>query len=304
MNKLLLALIVLSAGAGGVHTARQSTARLQQEANVLRENWLAHSQTVAVVQSELAGVNQHIRELKQIVRQSQSAAGNPLWSTLQTNRADHLPAELRERLRGELGFNWQFSPDYVVVSKAAVRDIEILPVSRHKLTDVAATVLAMTPEERSQVEAAIERVRTDFRDWALANVQRTEPKDDVVAQYALPKDPATSQNISNALVNAVLQTLGQDRTGMILGRLTYWMNETVGLLDCAKSEVTFKVLRSVTGYETTLNARVTTPNMPSSYRISDRSHGFPRACRILFPNAWADVAEREGFELPLEPAKK
>jgi hypothetical protein len=31
---------------------------------------------------------------------------------------------------------------------------------------------------------------------------------------------------------------------------------------------------------------------------------FPRAFRILFPNGWADMAEREGFELPAEDQKK
>ena len=29
-----------------------------------------------------------------------------------------------------------------------------------------------------------------------------------------------------------------------------------------------------------------------------------KALRLIFPNGWADVAKREGFELPPEPQKK
>jgi hypothetical protein len=31
---------------------------------------------------------------------------------------------------------------------------------------------------------------------------------------------------------------------------------------------------------------------------------FPKAFRPIFPNGWADVAEREGFELPKETEPK
>jgi len=177
-----------------------------------------------------------------------------------------------------------------------------------KLTDVAAAVLAMTPEERSQVETAIERVKMDFRDWVLANVERIEPGDDVVAQYALPTNPVIGQTISNALVSAVSQALGQERAGLVLPSLQVWMRDIVGLYDSASAAVAFTIKRSITGDETQLKARVTTMrndrSATDSYTIRDRSFAFPRAFRSIFPNAWADVAEREGFELPKKPEKK
>jgi hypothetical protein len=50
-----------------------------------------------------------------------------------------------------------------------------------KLSEVAFGILALTPEQRGQLEAALQGVQTDSNDWALAHVERREPKDNVVA---------------------------------------------------------------------------------------------------------------------------
>jgi len=105
MNKILLALTILSAGAGGFLIARQSTTQLQHEASVAREAWLVQTQLLAAVQHEQADLTEHIRGLKTSLAQSPPVAENALWSMLQTNRADDLPPELRQRVLEELGFN-------------------------------------------------------------------------------------------------------------------------------------------------------------------------------------------------------
>src|SRR5213078_2668982 len=93
MNKILLALTILGAGAGGFLTARQSTRQLQHEANVTRESWLAQSQLVAGALGDQAGLIERVRELKQALRQTPAVPENALWSALQTNRADQLAPE-------------------------------------------------------------------------------------------------------------------------------------------------------------------------------------------------------------------
>src|SRR5262245_18714538 len=171
MKKILLVLTILGTGAGGFLAARQSATQLRQEAQSAREAWLIQTQLVATAQSEQAGLTERIRELKQFLAQSKSISEDPLWSALQTNRADRLPAELRERLFEELGLNWRSSDDYILVSKQAVRDVHMLTIRTGKLTECAATVLAMTSEERAQVEGAIERIQLDYKNWVLANVK-------------------------------------------------------------------------------------------------------------------------------------
>jgi len=294
MNKILLALSILGAGAGGFLTARQSTTQLEHEANATREAWLAQTQLVAIAQSDQAALVEHIRELKQELTQPRAVAENSLWSALQTNRTGHLPPELRERLFEELGFNWQSSEDFIVVSKATVRDIQMYAIKHGRLTDIAATVLAMTPGERDQVEAAMQRVQTDFKDWVLAHVERTEPKDDVVAQYTLPNDPAMS--ISNNFATGVSNALGRERAELILASARNWMDD-IGVLN--KKPTTLMVKRYVAGNEQRLKVQ----NQRDSWDLWQGVE-FPEEFRPIFPNGWTDVAEREGFELPKDKLPK
>ncbi len=299
MIKILLAMTFLSAGAGGILTIRQSTTRLQHEANAAREAWLTQTQLVAAAQREKDGLKERLGELKQTLAQTPTPAGSALWSALQTNRADRLPPELRERLMEELGFNWKASADFVVVSKETIRQLHMHIINQWKgeLTETAVTVFALTPGEREQVETAIERVKTDFKDWVATHVQRHEPKDDVLAYYILPDDPALS--ISNNFATGLFEAVGRERAELVLRDEQKWMNE----LGLGRSPTTYtaviRVKRETVGNEQRLKAE-TQNNLGTR---SDYLPGaqFPKAFLSIFPNGWADVAQREGFELPSAP---
>jgi hypothetical protein len=315
MNKFLLALTILGTGAGGVLAIRQSAAQLRHEAQAAREAWLIQTRRVATAQSEQADLTGRIRELKKTLGASKPVSEDPLWSALQTNRADRLPAELRERLFEALGLNWQSSADYILVTKQSVRDIEMLTICRGKLTECAATVLAMTSEERGQVEAAIERIQLDFKGWVLANVRRGEPRDDLLADYFLPADPVMSQSISNAFAAAVITSLGPERATFILPspsrsglyhRTWRWGDLGWDLLNGADGSslneslpVTLRVTRSRDGDPPRLKARFKEGG--DAWDLTRRN--FPRPLQPLFPNGWEDLAKREGFELPQVPEK-
>jgi len=297
-------LTILGAGVGGFLTAPQSTTQLQHEANVTHEAWLAQTQLVAAVQTEQTGLIEHIRELKQALSEAPPVVENPLWSELNANRTGSLSPELRERLLAELGFNWQLSPDFIVVTKDTVRDMWMTAIQDGKLTDIAATVLALTPGERGQVEAAMQRVQSDFTDWASLHIERSEPKDDVVAQYTLPSDPAMS--ISNNFATGLSEALGQERAELILPTAGIRMRD-IGIREVP---TTLIVKRYLAGGEQRLKVDVIssfgTPNQSGYGSLPDlASHpSFPPAFLPIFPNGWADVAKREGFELPKEAQKK
>jgi hypothetical protein len=304
MIRIFLALTILGAGTGGFLTARQSTIQLQHEAKATLETWVTQTQLVAVAQSDQAKLTEHVRELKQALAQAPAVTENTIWSALQTNRADRLPPELRERLFEELGFNWQSSSDFIVVSKQTVRDIGMKATLKGKLSDMVTTVLAMTPEERGQVEAAMQRVPEDLKDWVLAHVQRSEPKDDVIAHYTLPTDPAMS--ISNNFAAGLLDALGRERAEILLVSAQEWM---VNLLKLGEKPATLIVKRVLVGNEGRLAVQWQelngTIHSGDLWRASERRFAsFPTAFRPIFPNGWADVAQREGFELPSEPQKK
>ncbi|MGA2544608.1 MAG: hypothetical protein ABSG78_23910 [Verrucomicrobiota bacterium] len=307
MNKILLALTLLGAGAGGFLTARQSTTQLQHEVKETREAWLVQTQLVAVAQSDQAGLSNRVRELKQALAQPQAVGESAVWSALQTNRAGHLTPELRDSLREELGFNWTSSPDFIVVSKETVRDIHMAVIGGDgKLTDSAAAVLALTPGERSQVEAAVQRVRTDGRDWASSHIERTEPKDDVVAQYTLPGDPALAQSLSNKVATAVFDALGRERAELIVPSAEGWMSQSTGIYATKPTIMTVK--RYQAGNEPRLKVQIHWHD--GAIQSSDLWQGprcdlaVPGVFRPIFPDGWDDVAKREGFELPEKSQEK
>ena len=118
MTKIFLALAILSAGTAGFVMARQSTNKLQSEASATRESWIVTSQVLADVQSERERLAERIRELKQSLKQAEAAGNqNGLWSVLETNRIGHFAPDLREHLLEELGFNWNSSEAFIVVTK-------------------------------------------------------------------------------------------------------------------------------------------------------------------------------------------
>ncbi len=290
MNKILLALTILGTGAGGLMAARQSTTWLRQEVNAAREAWLVQTQKVERSQSNRATLVEHIRQLKETLTRTPAVSEDPLWTALQTNRIGHLTPELRESLLNELGFDWRSSADFVVVSKETVRELRFETIRDGKLTDVAATVLALSPSERDQVDAAVQRVRADYADWALNHVQRHEPKEDVVAHYSLPNGPVMV--LTNSFGSTVSSVLGRDRAELLLDSAWTWMRNT-GLLNEGPTALIVKL--SQTDGDHTLRFQ-TQLGALTSWDLRQGSR-FPKAFRPIFPKGWADVAEREGFEL-------
>ena len=309
MNKILLVLSILGAGAGAFVSTRQSTGQLQHEANAAREAWLAQTQLVAVAQNDQASLTGHIRQMKLTLAQPQAVEEILLWSAVQTNRAGHLAPELREPLLEELGFNWQSSPDYIVVSKETVREIWQVNwmqkvIEDRKLTDLAAAVFALTADERGQVDAALQRANADSRDWALAHIERGEPQNDVVAQYTMPGDPAMAKSIHDNFTNAVLQALGRERAELITAEA--WRHGVKGTPP--DRPATLIIRRYMAGNEQRLKVQRRSPNgatpSPDLWRGPNYGVIFPDVFRAVFPEGWDDVAKREGFELPENPQEK
>jgi hypothetical protein len=302
MNRVLLAITILGTGVWGYFTARQSTMGLYREMNAAREAWLAQTQLVNLAQNEQASLIERVRQTREALAQAPLVEENALWSVVQTNRISHLPPELRERLFEELGFNWQSAADYIVVSKETVHDVQMEPLQDDKLSDMAAAVLAVTPEERGQLEAAMRQVRVDFSEWIASHIQRTEPKDDVLAQYTLPTDPAISLSISNNFAAAIFDALGRERAGLIGPSALRWA--WTSSMGPVTNQITLIVKRCLEGDERRLKFW-TWGYQQGNPRGSELSENrFPSAFRPIFPNGWSDLAKREGFQLPEQPQGK
>jgi hypothetical protein len=301
MTKVLLALAILSSGVGGFVTARHSTIRLAHETNAHRDAWLLQTQRFVAVQREQADLAERIRDLKESLAQSRPVAENALWAALQTNRADNLPSELRERVLDELGFNWRLSPDFIVVTKQTVDRSGAWMLLNGKLP-LTAAVLALTPEERRPIEAVMERAKADFKDWALARAERSEPKGNDVAIYFLPVDPGSVHSLSNNVAAGVFAAaLGRERTEMMRRSVRNWIETDIGI--GAKGE-RFTITRETAGNTQRLRATLGWPYDEVFRSGYIPEFDFPGPFRPIFPDGWTDVAKREGFELPQELQKE
>jgi len=307
MRKALLALFIISASASGFLVARQSTLQFQREANAAREAWLIETQRVATAQSVQDNLKAHAGNLKRILRQRPVVTEDPVWSEFQTNQIGKFTPEQHERLRAELGFNWQFSPDYIVVSKATVRSLGLPVIKDGKLTDLAATVLAFTPSERSQVDAVLQQAQSAVRDWALSHVQRIEPQDDEVARYTLPSDPELTRSMSNYLATAIADAVGGERTKVFLGpHTTKWIRSiTVEGYTSAPDWLKTLIIRRYVDENGDSRLGTECRMLPAQDRwLSTPKNAltlqsdFPEVFRSVFPNGWADLAAREGFTIP------
>jgi hypothetical protein len=123
----------------------------------------------------------------------------------------------------------------------------------------------------------------------------------------LPKDPELSKAITNAFSTALTAAVGRERTELILAEARDWMY-SIGVFDRDNRPAMMRVRREVTGNEVQLSTETSYDdgavgtNSQSLYKSSKVP--YPRNFHFIFPNGWADVAQREGFELPERPPKK
>jgi hypothetical protein len=301
MKKILLALTILSLGASAFHIRRLANGHLQDEAGTLRQALMLETEQLATIQAEGAGLTERVGDLRRTLAATKAAPENGLWSALQTNRADHLPENLQNRLWDEFSFSWQTLQDSIVVSKQTMRNLRLRVLQPDgNLNNVAAATLAITPEEHAGLEAAIEQAKTDFKSWVLAHVQREEPGGDVVAHYSLPGDATTAGNLTTNFFLAVAQAVGQQRKELIRDTAVTWMQE----MGVSEHSTRLTIRREMVGDEARLKAELRELGRTRSAYLPLAGRDFPKALLSLFPNRWTDLAQREGFEMPKASQKK
>lgn len=307
MKRLVLAILILVPAAGLAYALHSSTLQLRRQADTQEQAWLAERQSLTLARSQWTSITEQVRDLTQKLDAQLVPAG--AGSTGQfTGRflTEHLgpdgafngfarlsPAE-SEALLAELGFNWTSTGDYIIVSKDTLRAITLGGIRANKLNQTACDVLAITPDERATLEAAIQSLNDDYQAWAQAHTRRGEPSGNIVAQYTLSADNDFSLSLSNRFASAVTSTLGEQRGSLLMQYSSSWM-EQVGMN--GGDDTVLTVRRQHGGDEPAYGYEVKQGGGINSSVIAPHQ-GFPGAFRPLFPNGWTDLAQREGFPLP------
>jgi hypothetical protein len=298
MNKLLLTLLIT--GLGAITSGRlsqwtsRSRAAATQDGARCREI-ISQAQALAASAAELR--NQV--KLKRAELNNAAAALTPRTELPARGRSGKVPPKPRPqdipRLRQELGIGWHNSPDYVLVSKAALKQMHLLGVDRKgAFSPTACAILGFTASERDTIEAAIKRVEAQYYDWVKTAVQRVQPAGEVVADYRLPANPLMAAGLQTQGMTFLGETVGMERAELIVDCSVSWQFEHG---DLGQHPIRFTVRRHPEGQQPPLWSLIQAEG-GGSQTISVSTGSFPELFRTVFPGGWRELAQREGFALP------
>src|SRR5438552_261059 len=181
MKKLLLALLVFACGAIAFAKLRQTAGREVAARAQGNFEWTAVAQSLTELNVVATALRDEIRDKKNRLPQIHpgESVASKLLNRLAVQKLN--PGEWGE-LRRELGVGWGSSDEYVLVSKRVLKQLNFPRTRDLAATRTACAVLAIAPDEESQINTAGQRLR----ELILSRVQRTEPADDIVAKYTIP----------------------------------------------------------------------------------------------------------------------
>ena len=319
MKRTLLAILILAAGSTVFCTLHNSTQVARRELTTQGTAWQAQTQQLAPLEFEKRQVTEQISETRQLL-----AAQPPLSPILELEgkilsgaSLTNLSATESEQLLAELGFNWNTTGDYLIVSKKSLPVISFDALKGSQLTAAARGVLAITPTEQASIETMLRRLADKRAEWVVENAQRAEPAGNVLAQYSLPADAVLAQTQLAVFTKGIIGALGDQRAQWLQDHAANWMQD-VGLdagpdlskvspeilatmpPDTSQTEpTTLTVERYQSGGEWQMNFKLKQGGNTMTTSVNPWQP-FPEAFRPLFPYGWPDLAAREGFELPKE----
>jgi len=323
MKRVMLAIIILATGTALFCALHNASAVARQELSVQRTAWQTQTQQLARLYLEKQQVSEHITESKQLF-----ASLPPLPALRQLEQKilagdslTNLTAAESEQLLAELGFNWNTTGDYLIVSKKSLDGISYDAMNGEKLSTAARGTLAINAAETSAIESMTGQLSKVRSAWVKEHVQRTEPSGDVVAQYSLPPDYAFAQNQLAIYTNGIMNALGEQRAQWLQNHSADWMMAQGLFTSPDMSKIPKEILATLPSetYQpqpTTMTVkRYNSGNdLRMNYTLEQGGNSmntsvnpwqpFPEAFSALFPGGWKDLAEREGFALPAEFNKK
>ncbi len=292
MSKLLLAVLILSAGAIGATVAHRQSDQAQSKRASIEAARDGATNELTGLTTTLNSLRAEVAEKRSRLAQlsPNSRLDADLLQLIETGTGN---AAAWSRLRDQLGIGWDNSADYVLVSKRVLKDLNYQRIlSGRRATDTACSVLGISAAEQSGIRTALEHACT--AEWS--QVQRTEPSGDVVAQYTIrPPDGTLELGISNAFSAEITSVLGSERAALFARDA--WRELRRDLAPAGPDPAILTVRRSGSDGEPTLVYDLREGGSTQTREVQ-YAH-YPSGWFLtLFPKGWQSLAEREGFELP------
>jgi len=212
-----------------------------------------------------------------------------------------VPDSLVAELRSALDLPPNPSADFVLVSKASLRRLQPRSPGRNDvLSGSLCALLALSPEQRHEIETALSNSRREFSEWARQNLQRDGPQGDTLVRYTIPAANDPDDSITNRLMAKLSALIGPERTDLFCSFADTWFQIETGWLGSVTN--TLSVLRRPgSDGQPALFYHLTREGPHSALGEGPgpiQPQFFPPVWRNVFPGGWPEIAQREGFELP------
>jgi hypothetical protein len=299
MNRLALGFLAVCAGVIGFALVHRSAHQIRAAMAVKESEWQAATNRLAAAQAAAEALRGEVADKKERLRQGAARHGLSLallplleWDASKEHSATSAELAAWAELRQRLGIGWDSSPDYVLVSKPALKQVQYRRLEGHgRASDAACDLLAISPDERSALGTALEHAR----EAAWAAVQRAEPAGDIVAQYTFPSlNSAFGQGLSNNFAAEVAEAIGPERGSFLLPQA--W-GDLKNALAVYQGTETMTLRQTVVDGEPDLICEMEYGGKVDSSPV--RYARYPYGPILtFFPGGWQELAGTEGFTLP------
>jgi hypothetical protein len=295
MNKLLLLLVAVCAGVVGSSQMRSTGEPIRMAGEASGQKVESAANEVAKMRGNIAALRIEVSEKKIQLRAAwrHPEISAALLELLESDFARGNAAAWAE-LRQQLDIGWDSSPDYVLVSKRVLKDLQYARTyAAARPSEISCDILALTAGEKSAIQAAL----SQGRQAAWLSVERSEPGGDIVAQYTVQTpDAAVQLAVSNNFAAALTDAVGVERAGLLLPGAPGAWSELKSQLWPDETE-TMTVRQISTDAGTDLVCEIGKGTNVSTQPVRYASYpSFPFL--TLFPGGWKTLAQKEGFELP------
>jgi hypothetical protein len=296
MKKTQLALVILAVSGFCFCGLSQRNEHARRKVIAVQASRLTQAQRLGELRRQKVGMGVKIDDLNRALHENEPAAtvDEATSDILRTNGLICLSKETRRELLARLGFAWNSSEDYVLVHKAALKEVRPNLFKMETLADVPCALLALTPEERQQVEAAFAKSWAEFGAWARANLQREEPSGDTLVRFTIAGSDGVAQMLTDHLFSAIASIIGSERAELLGSFAGGWLQTSARI--AAYRTNTLAVLRRPdrNGHHELV---CQTGELAGDTRRCDASN-LPPPWKHIFPGGWTEIAQRAGLDLP------
>jgi hypothetical protein len=276
-----------SIGFGALHRA---TNQVRTTASNRHEQWQAASNGLAATRAAMLTAQAEVLDKRNRLLQAgrHPTLSSELLLLLEKDGFTGHSAAWAE-LRQQLGIGWDTSPDFVLVRKQVLKQLDCPPLfCASRASDFTCGLLGLSPAEQSTIEAVLGGIR---KERSLA-VQRAEPRGDVVAQYTMPAvDPSSEQTLSNRFAAEITSVVGPERADFLAPEA--WRQLSFDLAPPVAN--TMIIRKTLVDGEPDLICEMS----DGGYLMLVRYGRYPSGWFLtLFPDGWKTLAGQEGFELP------